>query len=125
MDIIENLKEKSTKVEVSEEEQGYLGIRGATVDNTSIQIYGMPAGVYVGEVVQGGPASGSELRSKDIITKFDGETVSSMADLQNLLKYYKGQETVSLTVKRLEEGQYVEKTFDITLGFAKDAETDN
>ena len=125
MDIIDNLKEQTTKVEVAEEDRGYIGITGSSVDTTSIQLYGMPAGVHVAEVTSGGPADGSGLLTNDIITKFDGETVSGMSDLQNLLKYYSGGQMVTLTVERMENGEYVEKQIEITLGYAKDMPSSN
>ena len=54
-------------------------------------------------------------KEKDIITKFDGETVRNYADLTKLLTYYKEGTTVNLTVQRLENGEYVEKEIPITL----------
>ena len=39
-----------------------------------------------------------------------------MASLQELLRYYKEGETVNMTVQSLENGQYVERTIEITLG---------
>ena len=58
----------------------------------------------------------SDLRAKDIITKFDGYSVRTMEDLQNLLQRYRQGETVELTVQRLENGEYTEKTVSIVLG---------
>ena len=40
-----------------------------------------------------------------------------MADLQKMLTYYEGDSTVDLTVQSLENGEYVERTVKITLGF--------
>ena len=76
----------------------------------------MPAGVFVYAIVDDGAAADSDLREKDIITKFDGQSVRSMASLQDLLKRYKAGESVDLTVQSLENGKYVERTVTITLG---------
>ena len=70
-----------------------------------------------------GAAASSGLREKDIITKFDKQTVRSMADLQEMLTYYEGGSTIELTVSSLENGEYVERTVEITLGYKPEEET--
>ena len=115
MDIIDELMLRTTKVEVAENEQGYLGIQVQNVDSTTAEMLGMPKGVYVYKITEGSAAAESDLREKDIITKFDGETVSTNADLSNLLTYYKAGTTVTLTVQSLENGTYVEREVQITL----------
>ncbi len=114
-DIINELMNKKTRVTVEEGKQGYLGIQGQNIDETAASMYGMPRGVYVYRIVEDSAASKSDLREKDIITKFDGQTVRSMADLQQMLSYYEGGTTVELTVQSLVDGQYVERTVEITL----------
>lgn len=119
-DIIEELMNKTTKVEVAEEEQGYLGIQLQNIDSGMAQAYGMPQGIYVYKIVEGGAASASDLRERDIITKFDGETVKTGEDLQKMLTYYKGGVTVNLTVQSLENGAYIERQVPVTLGYRRD-----
>ena len=116
-DIINDLMTKTTKVEVAENEQGYLGIQLQNIDSMMAQAYGMPEGIYVYKIVEGGAASKSDLRERDIITKFDGERVKTGEDLQKMLTYYKGGTTVTFTVQSLENGAYVEREVPITLGF--------
>ena len=101
---------------VEEGQEGYLGIQGLTVDESMVKQLDMPAGVFVYAIVDDGAAADSDLREKDIITKFDGQSVRSMASLQDLLKRYKAGESVDLTVQSLENGKYVERTVTITLG---------
>lgn len=115
-DIISSLMTKRTRIAVEEGQEGYLGIQGLTVDDTMIKQLDMPAGIFVYRIIEGGAASKTDLREKDIITKFDGQTVKTMANLQDMLKYYKEGETVEMTVKSLENGEYVERTVEITLG---------
>ena len=67
-------------------------------------------------IIEGGAASKTDLREKDVITKFDDQTVRTMSALQDMLKYYKEGETVTMVVQSLENGQYVERTIEITLG---------
>uniref|UniRef100_UPI001FAAEF1F PDZ domain-containing protein n=1 Tax=Clostridium symbiosum TaxID=1512 RepID=UPI001FAAEF1F len=66
--------------------------------------------------------SNSNLRERDIITKFDGETVRTGDELQKMLTYYKGGTSVTLTVQSLENGSYVERQIPITLGYKKDSQ---
>ena len=113
--IIDDLKTRTTKVEVAEAEQGYLGIQIQNIDSSMAQLYGMPEGVYVYKITEDSAASESDLHEKDIITKLDGETVRTNADLSNLLTYYKAGTTVTLTVQSLQDGAYVERQVQVTL----------
>ena len=119
-DIISDLMTKTTKVAVDENEQGYLGIQLQNIDSQMAQAYGMPEGIYVYKIVAGGAASRSDLRERDIITKFDGEKVKNGDDLKKLLTYYKAGSTVTMTVQSLENGKYVERHVQITLGSKSD-----
>lgn len=122
-DIINELMNKKTRVAVDERKQGYLGIQGQNIDETAAAMYGMPRGIYVYKITEDSAASRSTLREKDIITKFDGQTVRTMEDLKEMLTYYEGGDTVNLTVQSLENGEYVERTVEITLGTKTAAET--
>ncbi len=116
-DIINSLMTKRTRNNMVEEgKEGYLGIQGLTVEDTMARQLGMPSGIFVSGILEGGAASKTDLREKDIITKFDDQTVRSMAALQELLKYYKEGETVTMTVQSLKDGVYEERTIEITLG---------
>lgn len=129
-EILSTLMTQRTKSQtVAEGEEGYLGIQGLTVDDNMVKQQDMPAGVFVYGIIDGGAAANSDLRKRDIIVKFDGQSVKSMAALQDLLKYYKAGETVELGVKSLENGEYVDRTVTITLGtkatLGQDAQTGN
>lgn len=115
-EIFDNLMTKTTRTQVADSEQGYLGIQCKNIDAATSQQLGMPQGVFIYKIVEGGAASKSDLREKDIITKFDGQSIKTYDDLTNMLKYYKGGSTVSVTVQSLENGKYVERNVDITLG---------
>ncbi len=120
-DIIGDLMTKTTKITVDENEQGYLGIQLQNIDSQMAKAYGMPEGIYVYKIVEGGAASKSDLRERDIITKFDGETVKNGDELKKLLTYYKSGSTVTLTVQSLENGSYVEREVQVTLGSKSEA----
>lgn len=125
-DIINGLMNIKTRTEtVAENEQGYLGIQGTNIDETAASMYGMPRGVYVYKILEDSAAAKSGLKEKDIITKFDGRGLQSMEDLKRILTFYKGGETVDLTVQSLENGQYTERTVQITLAKRPAAETNS
>ncbi len=123
-DIIDTLMTKKTRTQVADADQGYLGIQCKNIDAATSQQLGMPQGVFIYKIVEGGAASQSDLREKDIITKFDGQGIRTYDDLTSMLKYYKGGSTVTITVQSLENGQYVERNVEITLG-KKPAEADS
>ena len=115
-EILNNLMTKKTREAVDESAQGYLGIQGTNIDANASKEYGMPVGIYVYKIVEGGAAANSDLKEKDIITKFDGQSVTNMEELKQMLTYYKGGSTVDLTVQSLVNGAYVEHDVQITLG---------
>ena len=95
--IIEELMSHETLSKVDESEQGTIGISGATVTSDVAKAYKMPQGVYVAQIIENGGAAGSDLREGDIITAIDGQTVTSMEELQKRLQYYKAGTEVTLT----------------------------
>ena len=115
-DIITDLMNSKTRITVDESKQGYLGIQGTDVSERDSSLYGMPIGVYVYKLVEGGAASQSDLQEKDIITKIDGQSIASMEELKEMLTYYEEGTQVTLTVQRLENGEYTEKQVVVTLG---------
>lgn len=119
-DILSDLMNKTTKNLVDSNKQGYIGIHGAAIDAQTIESLGIPKGVYVYKIVENTPAEHSELKEKDVITKLDGEKVYQFSEIQELLKYYEGGQSITLTVQRLEDGKYVEKEVELTLGYRRD-----
>lgn len=115
-DIINNLMTKRTRNEIDETKAGYLGIQGKSVTEKESQQWGMPMGIFVYKILDGGAAAKSDLREMDIITKFDDQSIRTMENLQDMLRYYEQDETVELTVKSQENGVYVERVVSVTLG---------
>lgn len=114
--ILEELMLKETRALVSGEQLGYIGILPQSVTEEDAQRYGMPKGIFVYSVVENGPASAAGILRGDILTEFDGNTISSNEELQSVLKYYSAGETIDLTVMRYQNGEYVEFTIGLTLG---------
>ena len=120
VDIIENLMNRQVRTEkAAEGEQGFLGISGQDVTSEVSQAYDMPKGIYITSVETGSAAERAGLQKGDIITKFDGTSVSALADLKEQVAYYKTGEQVEITYSTQENGQYVEKTATVTLGQSK------
>ena len=116
-DVIQNLMNKETRSKVSDEERGYLGIKGYDVSEEGAQMYNMPTGVYVKEVMSGGGAEKAGLTKGSIITGFEGSSISGKSSLQEQLQYYKAGEEVTLTVQIPDKnGEYTEKDIKVTLG---------
>ena len=124
IDIIEELMNRTVRTEKAPEgQQGYLGITGQDVTSEVAEAYDMPRGVYITSVEEGSPAEAAGLQKGDIITKFDGTSVSSFSDLQELISYYSSGETVEVTYSAVSDGQYVEQTATVTLGVNANAVT--
>ena len=120
---LQNLMNQTTREKVDESQASYLGIQGADVSSEASQMYGMPTGVAVSAVVEDGPAAQAGMLAGDIITGFDGRTITGMSQLQDVLQYYAAGETVEVTVQRTDQGEYKEQTVSVTLGSASDAQT--
>lgn len=118
---LQDMMNLETREKVDESQASYLGIRGSDVSSEAQQIYGMPAGAAVAEVVENGPADQAGIKQGDIITELDGRSVSSMSQLQDVLQYYAAGETVDVVVQRADNGEYQAQTLTVTLGSAQDA----
>ncbi|MDD7220691.1 MAG: trypsin-like peptidase domain-containing protein, partial [Clostridia bacterium] len=114
-DILENLMNETPREKLDDEDHGVLGIKGASVSSEAVQMYGIPAGVFVSEVTENGAADEAGLKENNIITKFQGKKVSSIEQLVGYLSYYKPGEEVELTIEVQTDSGYKEKTVQVTL----------
>lgn len=119
---LQDLMNLPTREKVDESQASYLGIQGGSVTSEVTQLYGIPEGVIVSEVVENGPADQAGIQKGDVITELDGRSISNMEQLQDVLQYYASGETVKVTVQRQSDGSYQEKEISVTLGSAKDAQ---
>jgi serine protease Do len=85
-----------------------------------VELYGIPKGIYLTEVSEDSPAEEAGLKKGDIITKFDGSSVQTMSQLKEMLAYYAAGEEVELVISHADNGEYVEKEVDLTLGALAD-----
>ena len=115
---LQEMMNQETREKVDGDQASYLGIQGSDVSAEVSELYGVPSGVVVAEIVENGPAAEAGIQKGDIITEFDGRTISSMEQLQQTLEYYAAGEEVDVTVQRSDNGAYQEQTLTITLGSA-------
>lgn len=85
-----------------------LGITGMTVTEPLAKEYDLPRGVQIISLSDGSPLADTEIRVEDIIVKVDGETISSMDDLDDLLLDYEPGDSITVTVYRPETGKSFE-----------------
>lgn len=114
--IIADLMERQTRTKVAEDEVGYIGISPQEVTSQISQMYNMPEGIYVVSVEEGSAAANAGIMKGDIITKFDGSSISSYSDLQKTLQYYAVGDSATITVQRPQNGEYVSIELNLTLG---------
>ncbi len=116
IEVVNELAGRTSRQIYSESERGYLGIQMVSIDASTASTYNMPEGVYIYSVVSGGAADEAGLQSGDIITSFDGTSVSDADELKDIIKYYKSGETVTVTVERAGDNGYESKDIQVTLG---------
>ena len=118
--ILQNLMNLTTRYKVSDDEAAYIGINMADVSADVSQNYGIPTGVCIMSVVDGSPAADAGFKKGEVITTFDGRSISNAKGLKETLTYYAAGETVDVTVQRADNGEYKEVTLTLTLGSAAD-----
>lgn len=87
---------------------GYLGIQG--VDSNY--------GVYVYKVFKGSAADKAGLSVGDIILQFEGNDISTMSQLKELLSYYAAGEEVEFIIYKAKGNEYVQEKVTVVLGDA-------
>ena len=121
-DILQNLMNETSRDKLDDSEHGVLGIEGSSVSSEAVQMYGIPAGVFVKKVTEGGAADKAGLKENSVITEFNGKTVSSINQLIEYLSYYEPDEEVELTVQVPHGTSYKEETVKVTLDENTDAD---
>ena len=113
-DTLENLMNEETRDKV--DNHGVLGITVRSVDSEVSEAYGVPEGVLVRDVTEGGAADKAGIEAKSIITKFAGKVVTTKEQLIDFLSYYEPGEDVELTLEVPDGKGYKEETVTVTLG---------
>ena len=94
--------------------RGYLGVQLQTTE--SVHKDGVPVedsvGVFVSNVLSGGPAELAGLRADDRVVAVDGRPISGMVDLKKAMIDTQEGYRLSVTVERDDR----EQTFNVVLG---------
>ena len=110
------INELMNRVELDEDEIGYLGIQGKDISEDYANSFGMPSGVYVYEVEKDSPAEQAGIYMGDIITSVNGRKLSSMNELREILSYIRFGSEIKVEISRKNRGEYDSKEISVTLG---------
>lgn len=113
--IISDLMLQETRTKVSDDEVGYMGVTLLTVTEEVSELYGMPRGIYISEVVAGSPAEQAGIVKGDIVTKIGGTTVQTDVEMKNAMQYYAAGSTVEITIQHGTVTGYEEKVITVEL----------
>ena len=107
---------QKTKTKVPEKQQGALGVQGTDVTAEAAQMYGMPVGFYIADVLSGSAAEKAGITKGCVITKLGGTSIDGSDSIQNELQYYRAGEEVEVTLQVPSNmGGYEEKVVTVKL----------
>lgn len=112
---ISDLKDKIEKLS-NGQEIAYLGIIGKDVPQEATEEFGVPQGAYVRQVVIDSPAMEAGIQNGDVIVKLGTTDITSFADYKDTMLKCQPEDLMMVTVKRLGRDEYVELSYEITLG---------
>lgn len=90
----------------------YLGVYGKDVDESMANLYELPIGVVIMDIIPGSGAEASDLAVGDVVIKMDDQKIIHMQDLIDAVSKHTVGDKVSLTIVR--DGNQ-KKTIEITL----------
>lgn len=114
--VVANLIENQTKTKVADKDKGYLGIEYEEMSSQYSAMFNIPQGIYVKAVERNSAAEKAGIRQGDIIIQFDDDRITTKEDLQKIMQYYATGDSVTLTVMRPEDGEYVSHEIEVVLG---------
>ena len=98
--------------------KAYLGvIEPSTVNEASATYFNMVVGVFVKNVEPGSGADNAGMKAGDIITKIDGEDITSVGELSSAIRGYLAGDSAVITIFR--DGEYLQ--LDVVFGEARQA----
>ncbi len=89
--------------------RGYIGVSIREVDNAMARSLGLdrPHGVIIDQIIEGGSASATDLKSGDVILKIDGKEVNQPNELQSYIASKTAGNVVTLEIFR--DGKEMER----------------
>ncbi|MBR4345163.1 MAG: trypsin-like peptidase domain-containing protein [Lachnospiraceae bacterium] len=110
------LADFATRETLTTEEQGFLGVTIKTISESTAQMYNWPVGAYIATVVEGGAAEAAGIQKGDIITAINDTVVKNVEKLVEKIQSIRYGTEIKVTLQRLEDGEFVEKTISVVLG---------
>lgn len=82
--------------------RGYIGVNITAVDNATAKALGLSKakGVLIQNIVEGGAASGKDIKPGDVILKIDGREVNEPNELQSYVAQQRAGKEIELTLFR-------------------------
>ena len=111
-----NLLMNEQALEVNE--MGFLGINVESAQNVTKALserFNMPVGIFVNDVVEDSPAEAAGLKQGYIITGYNDVSIETVDDLINVLTYSRPGDEITLKVKVLQNGEYIDDQLDVVL----------
>ena len=112
-------------IEFNTVKRPYIGIGGSAVDEQLTDRYNIPKGVYVESVEKDSPAEKAGLQKGDIITKIEGQEITSVEELNRIKYTYNIGDTVKLTINRNNQEMEIKVTLVETPEETEDTSTNN
>lgn len=77
-----------------------IGISVVDINDSLSKQYNLPIGVYIQQIEEFSPAEKAGLMPGDVITKFDGKTVKTVQEINELKQKHKSGDTVEVVISR-------------------------
>jgi serine protease Do len=90
-----------------------IGISGVAIDSATASSYNVPKGILIQEITEGGPCDNTDLQAEDIITEVDGKTVTTFAEIYEILETHKAGDKI--TIKYYRMSTETEDSIEVTL----------
>ena len=85
---------------VNQKPKPFLGIVGIDLDAQKADLVELPIGIYIKQVVSGSAAAESGIQQGDIIFEFDGEKISSMEKLSEIISTHEVGDNINVKLIR-------------------------
>ncbi len=93
----------------------FIGISGRKVSDEENQMYNVPKGVVVTQVVRNSPAMYAGIKQYDIITNINGNNISSWDDLIGVVSKLKVNQEIEITLSRHIKNEFSELKVKLTI----------
>ncbi len=98
-----------------------LGITGMdTEGDYRYAMMGLPSGFVITKIDEDSAFAGTDAKVGDIITGIDGETVTNLSEISNLLVKYEPGDKITVTLYRMESGNSDNREVEVTITLLED-----